>query len=31
MRIIIVENVKQTLTQGHHTMDLTVKGDVITG
>ena len=28
---IIVENVKHTLTQGHHTMDLTVKGDVITG
>jgi phage late control gene D protein (GPD) len=28
---IIVETVKHTLTQGHHTMDLTVKGDVITG
>lgn len=28
---IIVENVKHTIVQGHHTMDVTVKGDVITG
>ena len=28
---IIVESVKHTIVQGHHTMDLTVKGDVIMG